>query len=356
MAETPFESLSVRDRREALNAAQQTSGRRAFLLEKDVWIVGMLRALFGAPFGADLVFKGGTSLAKAYHAIRRFSEDIDVTYDIRAFAPDLVTGAGAEALPSTRSQEKRWSRAIRSRLAEWVRGEALAAVGEGLGRPGLSGEVSASGERLVLRYEPLLDAYGFVRPEVIVEFGASPSVMMAERTLTTGRVASRCSLRRIIRVGPDWGHSDHIEASALRPVKPGVLARVAMTACAPERLAGERACRRGDAYGQGASGTSQTRCSMSLDGARWSLGGRLQVYQGRGQGTHLSIEDSAMLYHTAMRTPRPSHRGARTSRRRTCVPPLVRSDVYFGGLVLRPVAPRPRTPYELLRKVQEGFQ
>ena len=132
----------------------------------------MLRVLFGAPFGADLVFKGGTSLAKAYDAIRRFSEDIDVTYDIRAFAPDLVTGAGAEALPSTRSQEQRWSRAIRSRLAEWVRGEALAAVGKGFRRPGLSGEVSASGERLVLRYEPLLEAYGFVRPEVIVEFGA----------------------------------------------------------------------------------------------------------------------------------------------------------------------------------------
>ena len=46
--------------------------------------------------------------------ICRFSEDIDVTYDIRAFAPDLVTGTGAEALPPTRSQEQRWSRATRS--------------------------------------------------------------------------------------------------------------------------------------------------------------------------------------------------------------------------------------------------
>ena len=210
MAETPFESLSVRDRREALRAAQEASGRRAFLLEKDVWIVRMLRILFGAPFGAHIVFQGGTSLAKAYHAIRRFSEDIDVTYDIRAFAPDLVTGAGAEALPATRSQEQRWSRTTRSRLAEWVRGEALAAVGEGLGRAGLAAEVGAAGERLVLRYESLVDDRGFVRPEVIVEFGAratgdprekrpvacdaaphlpdlvfptaSPSVMLAERT------------------------------------------------------------------------------------------------------------------------------------------------------------------------------
>ena len=210
MTEIPFQSLPAQGRREALRAAQEASGRRAFLLEKDIWIVQTLRVLFGAPFRADIVFKGGTSLAKAYHAIRRFSEDIDITYDIRAFAPDLVTGADAEALPSTRSQEQRWSKTIRSRLAEWVRGEALAAVGEGLGRADLSAEVHASGERLLVRYEPLFADHGFVRPEVMVEFGAratgephknrpvacdaaphlpgivfpmaSPSVMLAERT------------------------------------------------------------------------------------------------------------------------------------------------------------------------------
>ena len=193
-----------------MRSAQEATGRRAFLLEKDVWIVHVLRVLFGAPFSAHIVFKGGTSLAKAYHAIRRFSEDIDVTYDIRALAPDLVTGAGDEALPPTRSQEQRWSKATRSRLAEWVRGEALEAIGQGLGRAGFSAEVSASGERLVIRYASLFDGHGFVRPEVVVEFGAratgephenrpvacdaaphlpdivfptvSPSVMLAERT------------------------------------------------------------------------------------------------------------------------------------------------------------------------------
>ena len=101
----------------ALGAAQEASGRRAFLLEKDIWVVQTLRVLFEGPFGADIVFKGGTSLAKAYDAIRRFSEDVDVTYDIRAFAPQLVAGSGAEVLPKTRSQEKRWSSSIRSRLA-----------------------------------------------------------------------------------------------------------------------------------------------------------------------------------------------------------------------------------------------
>ena len=79
---------------------------RRFVLEKDIWVVATLGVLFDAPFGHQLVFKGGTSLSKVWRAIRRFSEDIDITYEIRGFAPDLVAGAGDEALPLTRSQER----------------------------------------------------------------------------------------------------------------------------------------------------------------------------------------------------------------------------------------------------------
>ncbi len=172
MGDVAFHALPPEDRREALRAAQDASGRRAFLLEKDVWVVKTLRVLFDGPFGGDIVFKGGTSLSKAYHAIRRFSEDVDVTYDIRSFASDLVDAAGGDALPATRSQEKRWSRSIRSRLAEWVQDEAQAVVGDGLSREWLEADVSASDEKLLVRYESLLDDAGFVRPEVVVEFGA----------------------------------------------------------------------------------------------------------------------------------------------------------------------------------------
>ena len=55
-----------------------------------MWVVWTLATLFGSDLGEHLVFKGGTSLSKAYHVIRRFSEDVDLTYDIRAIAPDLV--------------------------------------------------------------------------------------------------------------------------------------------------------------------------------------------------------------------------------------------------------------------------
>ena len=103
MAETPFQSLSADDRRYALRVAQEEGNHRAHLLEKDIWVVAALGILFEAPFAEHLTFKGGTSLSKVWRAIRRFSEDIDITCDIRAFAPDLVSGAGDEALPPTRS-------------------------------------------------------------------------------------------------------------------------------------------------------------------------------------------------------------------------------------------------------------
>ena len=94
MGEARYQNLSVDDRRYALRVAQERGGHRAFLLEKDIWVVATLGILFEAPFAEHLTFKGGTSLSKVWRVIRRFSEDVDITYDIRAFAPDLVSGAG----------------------------------------------------------------------------------------------------------------------------------------------------------------------------------------------------------------------------------------------------------------------
>ncbi len=172
MAEQAFQNLSPDDRRDALEVAERGGSRKAHLLEKDVWVVATLGVLFDAPFAEHLTFKGGTSLSKVWRAIRRFSEDVDVTYDIRAFASDLVAGAGDEALPPTRSQEKHWTRAIRGRLAQWVRDEACLIVDEGLSDAGFVARCRVEAERLYVAYEPLFETSGFVAPEVIVEFGA----------------------------------------------------------------------------------------------------------------------------------------------------------------------------------------
>ena len=172
MAEAGYGRLSPAARRDALEVAERECGQQTYLLEKDTWVVATLRVLFEAPFGRRLVFKGGTSLSKVWKAIRRFSEDIDITYDIRGFAPDLVAGGDDEALPPTRSQERRWTRAIRPRLAEWVREVACPLVAEELERTGFSARVRAEAERLYVAYEPLFIPLGPMRPDVQVDFGA----------------------------------------------------------------------------------------------------------------------------------------------------------------------------------------
>jgi len=117
MAEA-FLRLSQDDQREVLEIVREKTQRPTLLLEKDVWVVWALGALFDSALADDLTFKGGTSLSKAYKVIDRFSEDIDLTYDIRKLIPDLIGGDGF--LPSSRSQASKWTRTVRERLPEWI--------------------------------------------------------------------------------------------------------------------------------------------------------------------------------------------------------------------------------------------
>ena len=50
-------------------------------IEKDLWVTQVLHALFSLPVSDKLIFKGGTSLSKAWELIDRFSEDIDLAID-----------------------------------------------------------------------------------------------------------------------------------------------------------------------------------------------------------------------------------------------------------------------------------
>lgn len=167
----PFLLLPAEDRLEALSVAADRSGRPAHLLEKDAWVVWALATLYGSLLGEHLVFKGGTSLSKAYGVIRRFSEDVDLTYDIRALAPDLV-GDNGEALPKTRSEEKRWTSAVRERLPQWVAEAVQPVIAEALAGESLSAVIRVDGEKLFIDYEATTAGSGYVSPSVMLEFGA----------------------------------------------------------------------------------------------------------------------------------------------------------------------------------------
>ena len=61
-----FLKLSQKDQRDVLEIVREKTDRPTHLLEKDVWVVWTLGAIFDSPLAADLTFKGGTSLSKAY--------------------------------------------------------------------------------------------------------------------------------------------------------------------------------------------------------------------------------------------------------------------------------------------------
>lgn len=166
-----FLELSLNDRRDALGVAADRTGRPAHLLEKDVWVVWTLAALYGSPLGEHLVFKGGTSLSKGYGVIRRFSEDVDLTYDIRSLAPDLV-GEHGDALPKSRSEERRWSKAVRNRLPDWVTAEVKPILAKAIAAGGLAAKTRVDGGRFFVAYEAAATGSGYVSPNVMLEFGA----------------------------------------------------------------------------------------------------------------------------------------------------------------------------------------
>ena len=89
-------------------------------VERDYYIVMMLKALADSPYAEQCVFKGGTSLSKCYPgSIDRFSEDIDLTFlgmDLSDKACDkaikkietvMSAGAQTEKIPQERSNRSK---------------------------------------------------------------------------------------------------------------------------------------------------------------------------------------------------------------------------------------------------------
>jgi len=63
---------------ELVRAAAEYKNIPEHYVEKDYWITRGLKFLSHSPYHRSVVFKGGTSLSKAYGILDRFSEDIDL--------------------------------------------------------------------------------------------------------------------------------------------------------------------------------------------------------------------------------------------------------------------------------------
>jgi len=179
VAESWF-ALSPEDQKEALAVAAAESGWPANLLEKDIWVVWALQSL-GADeqLLASLTFKGGTSLSKAHGLIERFSEDVDLTLNIQHLWPEVDLSPAANP---TQAQARR--KAADRKLKQWVKEiplpllqRAVAAAAVPLGLTLKAAETDRrQPPTIVLHYQPLIPppdrSFGYVRPTVLLEFGA----------------------------------------------------------------------------------------------------------------------------------------------------------------------------------------
>lgn len=93
------------DRRDLFLGAAARLGTAVQNVEKDFWVCWTLDALFNglAAVGPRLLFKGGTSLSKAFGLVSRFSEDIDITI----FRDDLGQGASVADLDAMSGKKRR---------------------------------------------------------------------------------------------------------------------------------------------------------------------------------------------------------------------------------------------------------
>lgn len=173
-----------------LDAAERLPELPPALIEKDFWVCWLLRRLFLRDQDVSMIFKGGTSISKAYPIIRRFSEDIDLSLDRDGL------GYGDARLDSAPSKKafKKLLQELRDVCNEYVNGPLLEELrldlASVLGPSGSTGATDGwnlinteDGESLLFVYPRTavtLETSGYAAPNVLLEFGARADHWPAE--------------------------------------------------------------------------------------------------------------------------------------------------------------------------------
>jgi predicted nucleotidyltransferase component of viral defense system len=160
--------LSEKDRRELFRTAAQRKGVHEAIIEKDFWVCWILDYLFHeSPWKDHLAFKGGTSLSKAYGAIERFSEDIDLILDWRSLGYSLQEPWENRSITKQdefgKESNRRTSIFLTERFVPLVRAGLADMLGSSM-------EVEAHGQDVLIRY-PRAFSLGAIQPQIKLEIG-----------------------------------------------------------------------------------------------------------------------------------------------------------------------------------------
>lgn len=96
-----------------------------------------------------------------------------MTYDIRALVPDLLHDDNP--LPTSMSQMKKITSAVRGRLPGWIEQIICPVLESDLSASGLQADLSITGkdhDKLIIAYPPVKTGTGYTAATVQLEFGA----------------------------------------------------------------------------------------------------------------------------------------------------------------------------------------
>jgi len=167
MTNTSFHTLPKTEKIIILQEISNKKGLAPFAVEKDWWVAQTLATIFDMKVGEHLVFKGGTSLSKAWDLIDRFSEDVDLAIDRQflGFEGDL-----------TKKQITALRKAANSYISETffieLQNEFIKKGFQGLKWEIIKTTESDQDPLIINLYYPnSIDTPGYIQPRVQIEIG-----------------------------------------------------------------------------------------------------------------------------------------------------------------------------------------
>jgi hypothetical protein len=160
--------ISELDRKAIIQQTIVKTGLRSAAVEKDLWVVFVLKAVFETSCASRLIFKGGTSLSKCWNIIERFSEDIDLGVERSFFGSEFNGNLSSNKIKK-----------LREKTEQYIKNDFRTELDVRLQQNGVSNyriepEEGGMSEpaRLQIIYDSLIEIDDYLKPRVLLETGS----------------------------------------------------------------------------------------------------------------------------------------------------------------------------------------
>lgn len=189
-----MKNIALLDKNDRIVLFSQTAEKMKMhpsIVEKDFWVCFMLDHLFhDCKYKDAFVFKGGTSLSKAYNVIERFSEDIDLILDWR----NLIYDDSNPWDDRSKTKQDNYNKHINKYAADFYREELVPTLNDELSKKLGEGQwvvVDSYDEMVVNFMYPKDFELDYIVPVVRLEMGPLAEWIPSHNTIIEPFVAEK---------------------------------------------------------------------------------------------------------------------------------------------------------------------